>query len=117
MDSLGHQHCAKKLSPKIALHFKVLFKSKATLPLNQTLWLEPTLEMLLIAQLVWRSPLLCYWDVNMEEVKRKNENKLFDTKKRNTMVLKGDKVLFISCLIQCLVSSVTTTIGTQYLVR
>ena len=64
MDSLGHQHCAKKLSPKIALHFKVLFKSKATLPLNlfldlnenQTLWLEPTLEMLLIAQLVEISP-------------------------------------------------------------
>ena len=31
MDSLGHQHCAKKLSPKIALHFKVLCESKATL--------------------------------------------------------------------------------------
>ena len=24
MDSLGHQHCTKKLSPKIALHYKVL---------------------------------------------------------------------------------------------
>ena len=33
-DSLGHQHCAKKLSPKIALHFKVLCKSKATLPIS-----------------------------------------------------------------------------------
>ena len=32
MDSLGHQHCAKKLSPKIILHFKVLCESKATLP-------------------------------------------------------------------------------------
>ena len=32
MDSLGHQHRAKKLSPKIALHFKVLCESKATLP-------------------------------------------------------------------------------------
>ena len=32
MDSLGHQHRAKKLSPKIALHFKVLSKSKTTLP-------------------------------------------------------------------------------------
>ena len=32
MDSLGHQHCAKKLSPKIALHFKVLCESKAMLP-------------------------------------------------------------------------------------
>ena len=30
-DSLGNQHRAKKLSPKIALHFKVLCKSKATL--------------------------------------------------------------------------------------
>ncbi len=33
MDSLGHQHCAKKLSSKIALYFKVLCESKATLPL------------------------------------------------------------------------------------
>ena len=33
MDSLGHQHCAKKLSLKIALHFKVLCESKAMLPL------------------------------------------------------------------------------------
>ena len=32
MDSLGHQHRTKKLSPKIALHFKVLCESKATLP-------------------------------------------------------------------------------------
>ena len=32
MDFQGHQHCAKKLSPKIALHFKVLCESKATLP-------------------------------------------------------------------------------------
>ena len=32
MDSLGHQHRAKKLSPKIALHFKVLFESKAMIP-------------------------------------------------------------------------------------
>ena len=32
MDSLGHQHRAKKLSPKIALHFKVLCESKTTLP-------------------------------------------------------------------------------------
>ena len=32
MDSLGHQHHANKLSPKIALHFKVLCESKATLP-------------------------------------------------------------------------------------
>ena len=31
-DSLGHQHSTKKLSPKIALHFKVLCESKATLP-------------------------------------------------------------------------------------
>ena len=31
-DSLGHQHSAKKLSPKIALHFKVLCESKAMLP-------------------------------------------------------------------------------------
>ena len=31
-DSLGHQHWAKKLSPKIALHFEVLCESKATLP-------------------------------------------------------------------------------------
>ena len=30
MDSLGHQHHAKKLSPKITLHFKVLCESKAT---------------------------------------------------------------------------------------
>ena len=29
MDSLGHQHRTKKLSPKIALHFKVLCESKA----------------------------------------------------------------------------------------
>ena len=33
MDSLDHQHSTKKLSHKIALHFKVLCKSKATLPL------------------------------------------------------------------------------------
>ena len=33
-DSLGHQHCTKKLSPKIALHFKVLCKNKAALPLS-----------------------------------------------------------------------------------
>jgi len=33
MDSLGNQHHAKKLSPKIALHFKVLCESKATLPI------------------------------------------------------------------------------------
>ena len=32
MDFLGHQHCAKKQSPKNALPFKVLCKSKATLP-------------------------------------------------------------------------------------
>ena len=32
MDSLGHQHCTKKLSPKIVLHFKVLCESKAALP-------------------------------------------------------------------------------------
>ena len=32
MDSLGHQHHAKKLSPKIVLHFKVLCESKAMLP-------------------------------------------------------------------------------------
>ena len=32
MDSLGHQQCTKKLSPKITLHFKVLCESKATLP-------------------------------------------------------------------------------------
>ena len=31
MDSLGHQHRTKKLSPKIALHFKVLCESKAML--------------------------------------------------------------------------------------
>ena len=31
-DSLGHQHRTKKLSPKIALHFKVLCESKAMLP-------------------------------------------------------------------------------------
>ena len=31
-DSLGHQHCAKKLSPKNALYIKVLCESKATLP-------------------------------------------------------------------------------------
>ena len=31
MDSVGrHQNCAKKLSPKIALHFKVLCESNAT---------------------------------------------------------------------------------------
>ena len=30
-DSLGHQHHAKKLNSKIALHFKVLCESKATL--------------------------------------------------------------------------------------
>ena len=34
IDSLGHQHHAKKLSPKIALPFKVLCESKATLPMN-----------------------------------------------------------------------------------
>ena len=34
MDSLGHHHHAKKLSPKIALHFKVLCESKATLPIG-----------------------------------------------------------------------------------
>ena len=33
MDYLGHQHRTKKLSPKIALYFKVLYKSKAMLPL------------------------------------------------------------------------------------
>ena len=33
MDFLGHQQHAKKLSPKIALHFKVLCEGKATLPL------------------------------------------------------------------------------------
>ena len=32
MDSLGHQHYTKKLSLNIALHFKVLCESKATLP-------------------------------------------------------------------------------------
>ena len=32
MDSLGHQHLTKKLSPKIVLHFKVLCQSKAMLP-------------------------------------------------------------------------------------
>ena len=31
-DSLGHQHCAKKLRPKITLHIKVLCESKAMLP-------------------------------------------------------------------------------------
>ena len=31
MDFLGHQHRTKKLSPKIAHHFNVLCKSKATL--------------------------------------------------------------------------------------
>ena len=35
MDSLGHQHCTKKLSPKITLHFKVLCESKATLPIYE----------------------------------------------------------------------------------
>ena len=35
MDFLGHQNHAKKQSPKIALHFKVLFQSKATLPMSQ----------------------------------------------------------------------------------
>ena len=34
MDSLGHQYHAKKLSAKIALHFKVLCESKATLPIG-----------------------------------------------------------------------------------
>ena len=33
MDSLGHQHNAKKLSPKIAYHFKVLCISKEMLQL------------------------------------------------------------------------------------
>ena len=33
-DSLGHQHCTKKLSPKIALHLKVLCESKAMIPLS-----------------------------------------------------------------------------------
>ena len=33
MDSLGHQRCTKKLSPKITLHSKVLCESKATLPM------------------------------------------------------------------------------------
>ena len=37
MDSLGHQHWAKKLSPNIALHFKVLYESKATLPIFKIL--------------------------------------------------------------------------------
>ena len=32
MDSLGNQQHTKKLSPKIALHFKVLRESKAMLP-------------------------------------------------------------------------------------
>ena len=32
-DSQGHQHRAKKLSHKIALHFKLLCESKVTLPL------------------------------------------------------------------------------------
>ena len=32
MDSLGHQHHAKKLRPKIPLHFKLLCESKAMLP-------------------------------------------------------------------------------------
>ena len=31
MDSLGHQHRAKKLSPKFSLYFKVLCESKETL--------------------------------------------------------------------------------------
>ena len=31
-DSLDHQHCAKNLSPKIELDFKMLCESKATLP-------------------------------------------------------------------------------------
>ena len=31
-DFLGHQHNAKKLSPKITLHFKVLCESKVMLP-------------------------------------------------------------------------------------
>ena len=34
MDSLGHQHHAKKLRPKIALHFKVLCESEATIPIG-----------------------------------------------------------------------------------
>ena len=33
-DSLIHQYCTQKLSPKIALHFKVLCESKAMLPLT-----------------------------------------------------------------------------------
>ena len=33
-DSLGHQHHAIKLSPKIAIHFKVLCESKAMLRSN-----------------------------------------------------------------------------------
>ena len=37
MDSLGHQHRTKKLSPKIALHFKALCESKATLPMVHSL--------------------------------------------------------------------------------
>ena len=32
IDFLGQQYYAKKLSPKISLHFKVLCESKATLP-------------------------------------------------------------------------------------
>ena len=32
MGSLGHQHYTKKLSPKIALQFKVLRESEAMLP-------------------------------------------------------------------------------------
>ena len=33
-DSLGHHYCAKKLSPKIAIHIKVLCESKAMLPIT-----------------------------------------------------------------------------------
>ena len=33
-DSLGHQHHTEKLSPKIALHFKVLCESKAMQPIG-----------------------------------------------------------------------------------
>ena len=33
MDSLGHQYHTKKLSPMIALHYKVLCESKASLPI------------------------------------------------------------------------------------
>ena len=43
-DFLGHQHSAKKLSPKITLHFKVLCDSKATLPKLDFFGFYPTVQ-------------------------------------------------------------------------